>query len=218
MAERQIGMGEAISATLALLRERLGLSLAAMLAIAAGYSLLDLAGAAGANTVATLAVSVFGQYVFTQELLGDRMTSPLAARRYGALFLVSLLTGLGAVLGLILLIVPGLLLIARWSIATPFVVAEQMGATDAMKASWRATAKSWPALLGIVFIAGAVLIGALVAIVFAAETWGLAETALPIVVPTNLLVGSMTVLAWLFAVAVYELVAGGESSVSQVFS
>jgi hypothetical protein len=216
MEQRKIGLGEAISVTLALLRERLGLSVAATLAIAAGYSALDLAEATGTNLVATLAVSVFGQYAFTQALLADRIPAQTKPR-YTTLFIVGLLSGLGVLLGIILLILPGIFLIARWSIATPFVVAGGLGGTDALKASWRATEKSWPALFALVLIGGVVLILAVGGFFVAAEAWGLSELSPFVVIPTNIVVGGMTVLVWLFAVAVYQHLLPGESEFTEVF-
>ncbi len=218
MDNRAIGVGEVTAATLTLLREHAGISLAVTLAIAVGYSLLDLMEAPASNTIATVAVSVFGQYLFTEQLLSHRMPAPLPARRYGALFLAGLISGLGMVLGTILLILPGIFLVVRWSIITPFVVAEGMSATEALKASWQATAKSWPALFGVVLLAGVILVAGLAGIFFAGETYGLGDTSLPVVVPTNLLVGAMTVVAWLFAVAVYQLVVSDDGATSQVFA
>ena len=55
--------------------------------------------------------------------------------RIGALIGVSLLTGLGVGLGLFLLVVPGLILFTRWSLAVPAVMLEGKSPLDAMRRS-----------------------------------------------------------------------------------
>lgn len=218
MQQVKFGIGEVSAATYSLLRERAGLCAAVILAIAAGYTLLDLSGSAGGNGIASIAVSVFGQYMFTEQLLADRMPSPPPGRKYGALFIASLLSGLGVLLGAVLLVLPGIFLLARWLIASPFIVERGMGASEALKASWEATAKAWPGLFALILVAGAILIAAVIAIFVAAESWGYSDTSLVVLVPTNFLVGSMTVLAWLVAVAIYRLAVPAGDEFTEVFA
>jgi len=58
-----------------------------------------------------------------------------ARRRLGPLLGVSLLTGLGVGLGLLLLIVPGVILFTRWSLSVPVVVLEGLSPRAAMRRS-----------------------------------------------------------------------------------
>jgi hypothetical protein len=58
-----------------------------------------------------------------------------ASRRAGALVAVSLLTGVGVALGLFLLIVPGLVLFTRWSLAVPAVMLENRTPLQALRRS-----------------------------------------------------------------------------------
>jgi hypothetical protein len=55
--------------------------------------------------------------------------------RLGTLVGASLLYGLGVLLGLLLLIVPGLIAVARWSLIVPLVVLERLGWRDAFMRS-----------------------------------------------------------------------------------
>jgi hypothetical protein len=48
------------------------------------------------------------------------------------LFLVGLLSGLGIILGLILLVVPGIILYVMWSVAAPALVEERLGPVEAL--------------------------------------------------------------------------------------
>lgn len=58
-----------------------------------------------------------------------------AWKRAGALLGVSLLTGIGVGVGLFLLVVPGLILFTRWSLAVPAVMLEGRSPRDAMRRS-----------------------------------------------------------------------------------
>jgi hypothetical protein len=56
-------------------------------------------------------------------------------RRLGSLVWLSIMTGVGVALGLLCLIVPGVLLAIRWTLAAPIVMLEGRGAGEAMKRS-----------------------------------------------------------------------------------
>jgi glycerophosphoryl diester phosphodiesterase family protein len=58
-----------------------------------------------------------------------------AWKRAGALLGVSLLTGIGVGVGLFLLVVPGLILFTRWSLAVPAVMLEGRSPREAMRRS-----------------------------------------------------------------------------------
>jgi Membrane domain of glycerophosphoryl diester phosphodiesterase len=58
-----------------------------------------------------------------------------AWNRAGALLGVALLTGIGVGVGLFLLVVPGLILFTRWSLAVPAVMLEGRSPRDAMRRS-----------------------------------------------------------------------------------
>ena len=68
-----------------------------------------------------------------QSSIGDLYRS--AWQRAGRLVGVSLLTGIGVGIGLLLLVVPGVILFARWSLAVPVVMLEGLGPRAAMKRS-----------------------------------------------------------------------------------
>jgi uncharacterized membrane protein len=56
--------------------------------------------------------------------------------RLGALVVGGVLAGLGILLGLILLIIPGLYLLTRWSMIVPVIVLENRSASEAFGRSW----------------------------------------------------------------------------------
>jgi hypothetical protein len=68
-----------------------------------------------------------------------------AWKRGGALVGVSLLTGIGVGVGLFLLVVPGLILFTRWSLAVPAVMLEHRSPLDAMRRSRElVSGHGWP--------------------------------------------------------------------------
>jgi hypothetical protein len=114
----------------------------------------------------------------------------------GSLVLASFLGGLGTLAGLALLIVPGLILAARWSLIVPVVALERRGARAALGRSNELVSGRTGAVLAVLALAA--LAGVLIAVVpaiaveilspgFAASVaWGLAfdVIALPLLVTT----------------------------------
>jgi hypothetical protein len=95
------------------------------------------------------AISIAMGFVLTVQLLREGGLVPRGlAGGFGGYFGTSLLSGLGIVLGTLLLIIPGLVLFVRWSPAYGYVLGEGEGVTDALGKAWAATgAHFWPLLL-----------------------------------------------------------------------
>ncbi len=75
-------------------------------------------------------------------LKGDKLYKK-ALSRYPALIGTSILSGIVVVLGLIALVVPGIFLAIKLSVAGPASVLDDKNPIEAMKASWDATTGSW---------------------------------------------------------------------------
>jgi uncharacterized membrane protein len=73
-------------------------------------------------------------------------------RFFFPLFIVALLTGIGVFLGLLLLIVPGVYLATRWVVATPALVAEDLGPTAALGRSSELTEGRRWAVFGLMLL------------------------------------------------------------------
>jgi Membrane domain of glycerophosphoryl diester phosphodiesterase len=58
-----------------------------------------------------------------------------ASTRFGALLVTTFLTNLGIVLGLLLLVVPGVILALQWSVAAPIVLIERLSPAAALRRS-----------------------------------------------------------------------------------
>jgi hypothetical protein len=85
------------------------------------------------------------------------------------LFVAGLLAGIGVAVGLLLLVAPGLFLLARWSVVTPAIVLEGRSALEALGRSWELVrGKTWTAL-GVVIVTlilAAVANGVIVGVLF----------------------------------------------------
>lgn len=99
-----------------------------------------------------------------QAVIGDPV-DPEASyrygfRRFGSVLLVSFLAGLIILVGLILLIIPGVIFAVFLAVAIPALVIENKRGTDALSRSWNLVKGSFWHVLGTVLVAG--LIGGLV--------------------------------------------------------
>jgi hypothetical protein len=212
----KVGFGEIIDEMVAVARENLPLLALTLFGIVAGFSLLDLLSSGASNAV-NLVVTVFLQYQIVERMLADRISSERRKHRYGAIFVAGLLGGLGTLVGFVLLIVPGLLLMAGWSASTPFIVVEDKSGTAALGASWRATAASRTPLMLVVFLGCLLVAGGMASLLLfvdrAEETMGVIAA-----IYINLLAGTMTVAGWVLGVAVYRLVVPYSAGFKEVFA
>jgi len=161
-----------------------------------------------------LLASLIAGYLLLVELLkirGRFRDGPSLILPYIGL---SILTALGIVVGLVLLIVPGVILMVRWSAATGFLAGGRMGVTESLSESWRATqGHSWP-----IFFAGLVV---LVAVMLAGGAIGAAggvsgsDVLLAIVSALAEQVGTAVTTA--FTLAVYVLVSNDHDELGEVF-
>ena len=142
--ERKVGVGEIFSAFGSTLSRHARLSLLAGLGIVALTSITDvLLGDSGGQFAGTVASFLIQYHLMEQALAADGLLSPaVAGRRYLSVVGASILTTLGIAFGFVLFIVPGLLLLARWSLTWPYIIGQGMPATEAMGASWRHTRAS----------------------------------------------------------------------------
>ena len=104
--------------------------------------------ASAAFELFSAAVSVFGTYLLLTRFLAARGRMQPGGTRFWHYLGMSILSLIGAVLGLFLLIVPGIILLVRWSAASGFAIGARDGVTDSLSASWHATkGHSWAIFL-----------------------------------------------------------------------
>lgn len=132
---------------LALVRANGQLVVAAWTVMTAIAVASDLLGQSGlALNFAGFIASLVLQYEVTLTALSQLgLAVRRSKRRLWALFGLSILYGLGVLVGLILLILPGLYLYVRWSVAVPVLIAEDAGVGDAFARSGEEiSGRFWP--------------------------------------------------------------------------
>lgn len=198
-----------------LARERIALFSAAVTILTALGTAIDLSpeGAAGAITTLYTLPSLYLQALLTAAALGlDPIRT--ASRRFPAIFGLSLLFGIGIVFGLVLLIIPGLLLLVRWSLSLPVLLGEESGVTESLRRSWELTAEHWMLALAVTSVLLLAWTPLLVLALLAPD-----QMAAPVVIALNLYNSLAIAFQWLLVAALYRRLCGqGHSSLPQIFS
>jgi len=170
---------------------------------------------AGLFQLGIAVVTVIGSYLLLSHFLETRGRLPSRETRIWAYVGMTILSALGMVLGLILLIVPGVILAVRWSAASGFLIGNRTGVTESLSASWQATkGHSWPIFGAAVVM---VIILMVVAGVFGAIAGVLGSVA-AIAAVTSIADAAGTALFLAFGIAVYLLVHADSGELGEVFS
>jgi hypothetical protein len=215
-APARITVGAILGKTLWLLRHHpLHLIVALLLLTLPGVA-IDIGLASASNGwKLNLLIGVLGlilQFGITLVMLGRLGLRRGETTRFWAFFLLAIVTSLGIALGTLLLIVPGIVLFARWSIAIPAVVAGDESAPDALAESWNGTRRHfWPILA----VLAAVYAPALTVVLFYSQPTILLSDLAP-AIALNLLVQAPVIAGWCVSVAIYALVRGQEG-LSEIF-
>ena len=147
----RISAGDILRGTADLLRRgavRAGVAVAVMTsagaAINSGMIAIDYADAA--DFLLTIFILVM-QYWLTKAMLRDLRGEALAASRFAAFVVLGVVTTTGILLGLVLMVVPGIVLMVRWSIAVPILLGSDDTIFAALGRSWRdpraSSGRSW---------------------------------------------------------------------------
>ncbi len=104
----------------------------------------------GVGSASSGIIGVVAGFALLRRVLADEGMP--GTRGFGSSFIsyfgAALLSGLATALGLVLLIIPGLILLARWSLSSGLVVAEDAKAVDSLQRSWVLTRASQWAIIG----------------------------------------------------------------------
>jgi hypothetical protein len=210
---------------LALVTAAVDIGLSEVFTASAGPETLFGSGGMGALVFNAIAGIVIYYLVLERVMIAEGLMRSGQPRRIGAFFGASILAGLGIVAGLILLIAPGFILMARWAIMAPCIAANDLSASDGMRQSWDATAQCQGSLAAVMVIQVVAQLGLGVLLGILTGAFSDAE-ALPGLSPdyalritgeqliSNLGVG----LALLLVVAIYRLIAGSQRELDAVFA
>lgn len=210
---QHVSVSEILSAWIAAIGRHASVCLLAGGLIAVVGTLMDITLGDKGGQIITAILSFFVGYHFVEYVLGRDFGTPTNRRNYLSAFGAALLALLGASAGLILLIVPGLYISARWSLANALVIGEGLGATDALRASWERTeGHVWTivvcyVLLVLVFIGGAIGVG----LVVGAESFAATLTG-------NVVGGAMSVVGGLLTCTLYGVIGKSTGTLDDVFS
>ena len=159
-------------------------------------------------------VSVVASYLLAKQLLTTQGLVHIEGNRFWLYLGLMILTVIGLVVGFLLLIVPGVILMVRWSASTGFLLGEGKGITESLTASWHATKGNGMSI----FLAGLLLmIGIIIVVgVLAALFFVLGSTVGGLV--TAFLEAASNGVLLAFGVAIYKLVTDDIARVGEVFS
>ena len=123
--------------------------------------------------------------------------------RFPSAFLVSIIFSVGVLAGLVLLIIPGIILMARWNLAYPILLAEDARAAGSLRRSWELTV-SYSKLSIQVALIELVAFAPAIGLSLLYPEYGRPNPAL--VLSTNGLFATASVFVWLLNVALYSLI------------
>jgi hypothetical protein len=173
---------------------------------------------AGANALYGIFAGIAGlvaAYLLLARYLAVRDRLGEGAARFWPYLGMAILSGFAMALGLILLVVPGLVLLVRWSAASGFVIGNRDGVTDSLSASWEATSgHGWP-----IFWAGVLLfIGIIVASAVVGSVAGVLGTSVWGGVLSAFVQAASTAITLALGIAVYMLVHDDTRKLGEVFA
>ena len=173
--QRTISLGDILTEATAMIGRNAVLLVLAAAVLAGELFLFDaIARQMGPATQATrllyalanLPIRTLFDYTIAALLISSERFNPhgWSITTLGSYIALSIISGLGMVFGFILLIVPGLILLLRWSVAGNFAIAQRLGPIASLRASWHATRGSAGAIFGMLVLLGMVSLVGLFAI------------------------------------------------------
>lgn len=178
---------------------------------------IERTGGYGSGILIVYGIAItFVQVWITREALAQAgIAAAMSAANSLSVYLQGLLVGLGVLLGLVLLILPGLYVFARWYLAGALLVRDEGGRRAAMQRSWDMLAVHWPAALGVGLILFALSVAPL-AVEIAAPALAF-EYGFGWLVATNLAAAIGVVGSYLAAVALLLNIEQPASTLQEIF-
>jgi hypothetical protein len=169
-------------------------------AIVSTHFVDDDSTAAAIISISSFAKVAFAMIITRQLLFEDDYIMPVSSetgqRGFFSVFGLSMLSGLGIVLGSLLLIVPGVFLFLRWSIALPIMVAQHTPVVESLKRSWAMTEPVQTAIFMAFLPIILIWITSMAVVVFQDEG--------PILMASDIANEIVTLFSWVLAVPIYQ--------------
>jgi hypothetical protein len=167
------------------------------------------------NLLFSLLQIVLGYLLTVQLLREGGLISEHARAGFGTYFGLSLLSGLGIVLGLLVLLVPGVMLLVRWAPAYGFVLGEGASISEGLSKSWAQTgAHFWPIALAILLPVG-VNLAAGASYFFAFDDQGVLSVPVSAVANLGISCGGAAITA--VGIATYALLRDQTDEIASIF-
>lgn len=188
-----------------------------LVALTAAGAAIDQMSDIGSGNLAFSLLSFVLGYVLTVSVLRGGGLRPEGEKGgFGSYFGLSLLSGLGIVLGSLLLVIPGLVLFVRWSPAYGYLLAEGVGMTDSLSKAWNQTgAHFWPLALALLPPV-AINLGALAVYVLGSDEAG--AISLPMSLLANGMIAAAGVGITVIGLAGYALLRDRGAGLAEVFA
>lgn len=179
----------------------------------------------GVFGLANIVLFVIAAYLLLKEMLAAVGRPMRGGSRFWSFLGLSILATIATVLGFLLFIIPGIILLVRWSAANGFVMNGEHGIRGSLGASWEATEGRGLSIFGagllmwIVLVVLAVMVsGVIGGLGFATSSDEVLSPMLAVAVAASGFLEAFTNAASLaFSIAVFHLVAPGDTSVADVF-
>ncbi|MBY8335678.1 hypothetical protein KYN89_01325 [Alteriqipengyuania sp. NZ-12B] len=181
-----------------------------------GTTLADLFAPEAGGTLAVSIGALAAAYAVTLKIVRKGVEGGLrGGSGFPTYFGISFLSGIAIALALLLLIVPGLILWARWLPAYGYGLGEGRGATEALSDSWEATTGHVGPIIGSILLPFIIGTGGALAVMFIVEgggppTWWSSLIA-------NTLIYSSQAAGIAIGLAVFSLLARRDSGLAEVF-
>jgi hypothetical protein len=162
------------------------------------------------------AIGIIAQYANTQRVLSelDLLPGGYQSPPFFPMLGLSLLTYLAYAFGLALLVVPGIILVVRWSISVPVLIAEEPGVIGALRGSWQATeGRFWP-ILGALAVPIVPMVAVSAGLILSVHALG-PRTVNALV---SLVANGLMVVVWYVAAAIYARPVGHLERLGEVFA
>lgn len=136
---------------------------------------------------------------------------------FGTYFGIAILSGLAVVLGILLLVLPGLFLIVRWAPAYGYGLAETGGVTEGLGKAWEATEHHWVAVGLAMLLPGLLYFGGLVLLFYSTDDLGMVSPAGSLL--SNVMIFGGTAASSAIGIATYSLTSHrlGQDTFADVF-
>lgn len=222
--DADITIGTVISATMNVLRDNLQAVAFFVGVFTVAGSVADYAtSSAGSETYGVLGglwqmsvgiASILGMYLLIEAMLKDAgLMSYEGSRRFPAYFGQAIIIGFGVAFGLLFLIVPGLILAARWSVAQPILVGQGRGVFAAMSDSWELTRGHT-----VTIIIAAIVLFALAIVAGVLFTLSMSEESLVGIILSQLVSNGVSAASLAFTVALYGLLSPAGREIGNIFT